>query len=194
MSLFTSAVNAFSSQKASKAQKRAADAARGTLEKQYAETRSDFAPERAAGTTALSRLSDAYGFNGDAGRTAATADFRADPGYQYALNQGTEQAQTSAAARGMLGSGGTLKAIQDRGMNLADQGFSNYLSRLRDTVGIGQQAKTTGAQVGAQSAAQQGQYWTDRGNANANSIMAPALGWRQFSQDVASVAGGAFGR
>lgn len=197
MSLFSSVVNAFSSQQASKAQKRAADAALNTQKEQYAETRNDYAPYRAAGTTALSRLSDAYGDNGQAGYDRTVENFRADPGYKYAVQQGTEAVETSRAARGGLFSGGTLKAIQDRGMNLADQGYSNYLSRIRDMVGVGQNAVGQGAQLGAQSAALQGQYMTDKGNANANSIMAPALAWRQFNQDVASglgaLKGGAFG-
>lgn len=197
MSLFTSALNAFSSQKAAKAQKRAADAALGLQKEQYQQARTDLSPYREAGSTALGQLGNLYGLNGAAAQQSGFDQFRADPGYQYAVDQGTQQVQGSAAARGMLQSGGTLKAIQSRAMNLADQGYNTYLGRLQGLAAGGQNAAVQTGQFGQNYANQGGQYYTDRGNANANSIMAPALGWRQFTQDVAKAggafAGGAFG-
>jgi hypothetical protein len=98
----------------------------------------------------------------------------------------------SSAARGGLFSGATAQAIGDRTGQLYLQDFNNYLGRLGGMADAGQNAAAQTGQFGAQAAQQRGQYFTDRGNANANSIMAPALGWQQFSNNV-SKAMGAYG-
>lgn len=52
-----------------------------------------------------------------------------DPGYQFRLNQGLQALQQSAAAQGLLRTGGTLKNIEDYGQNTASQEYQNVYNR-----------------------------------------------------------------
>lgn len=61
----------------------------------------------------------------------AFAAFRATPGYQFGLDEGNKSVQASAAARGGLNSGATLKALTEFGNNYADQqGYTPYMNKL----------------------------------------------------------------
>ena len=51
------------------------------------------------------------------------------PGYQFTLQQGENALQNSAAARGDLLSGNTLKAITDYGQNLANTTYNDVYNR-----------------------------------------------------------------
>lgn len=51
-------------------------------------------------------------------------DFKADPGYQFRLSEGTKAVKRSAAARGNYDSGATMKALTKYGQGLASQEFS----------------------------------------------------------------------
>jgi len=52
-----------------------------------------------------------------------------EPGYQFAANEGRRALEQSAAAKGVLGSGGTLKDINAWGNKFADQNYSNVVNR-----------------------------------------------------------------
>lgn len=56
--------------------------------------------------------------------------FQASPGYQYQFDQGMAAVNALAGARGGLDSGATLQALQDRGTQLANQDFYNYLGNV----------------------------------------------------------------
>lgn len=61
----------------------------------------------------------------------AFAMFRNTPGYQFGLDEGAKTVQASAAARGGLNSGATLKALTKFGNDYADQqGYTPYMNRL----------------------------------------------------------------
>lgn len=77
------------------------------------------------------------------------ADFNADPGYNFRLAEGQKAIDRSAAARGGLFSGGTLKATDQYNQNFASNEFTNAYNRyqqnrqtkfneLATTAGIGQ--------------------------------------------------------
>ena len=55
--------------------------------------------------------------------------FQADPGYNFRRAEGLKGLERSAAARGLLQSGGTLKGIQQYGQNLASSEYENAFSR-----------------------------------------------------------------
>lgn len=57
----------------------------------------------------------------------------ADPGYQFALQEGNRAMQQSAAARGVLRTGGTLKDLINYGQAAAGQQYENVYRRARDT-------------------------------------------------------------
>lgn len=52
-----------------------------------------------------------------------------DPGYQFRLKEGLGAIERSAAARGTLGTGGTLKDLMDYGQGLASQEYGNAFNR-----------------------------------------------------------------
>lgn len=81
---------------------------------------------------------------------AGFTGFQQSPGYQFAMQQGMDAAQSSAAAGGGLNSGRTLRDLNAFGQGLANQEYQTYLNRLQ---GIGQQGQSAAGMQGA--AAQQ---------------------------------------
>jgi hypothetical protein len=79
---------------------------------------------------ATSLALDALGVNGSEGNTRATDAFKAAPGYQYSVDQATDQASRKAASLGIAGSGNTLSGIEEKANNLADQGYNDWLKSL----------------------------------------------------------------
>ena len=55
--------------------------------------------------------------------------FNADPGYQFRMSEGLKALERSAAARGILSSGQTLKDITRFGQDTASQEYQNAFSR-----------------------------------------------------------------
>lgn len=71
---------------------------------------------------------------------AALQTYRGSTGYQDLLNTGLGAVNAGAYARGMGDSGATLKALQDRGMNIANQNTQQYLSNLNGLIQTGNSA------------------------------------------------------
>ena len=197
MSLFSSILGAFSSQQAAKAQKRAADAANATVKEQYQQTRADLAPYRDTGAAALGQYSSLLGMNGKDRQASALTQYTESPYLAQLVKNTGNAVDASHAARGGLFSGSTAQAIGDRTGQLYLSDYNNYLQRIGGMTDMGQNAATFGGQLGAQAAQQRAGYIQDHGNANANSIMAPYLGWKDFtnnaSKAVGAFTGGAFG-
>jgi hypothetical protein len=130
-------------------------------------------PFRQGGMTAQSRIFELLGLQdpnaraaaapsadfGKYGRDFGTADFEADPGYAFRQSEGMKALERSAAARGNLLSGSTMKGIQRFGQDLASQEYtnafnryqvnrSNQLNPLQSLMGAGQSA--TNVQTGVQ--------------------------------------------
>ena len=115
-------------------------AATAAQQNAYNEYASNEAPFMTTGTSALSAQANADGLNGAAGNATALADFQASPGYAYDLQQGLSAIDNGAASTGTLRSGNTIRAEQTLGNNLADQDFSQYVSRLSGLSTLGQTA------------------------------------------------------
>jgi hypothetical protein len=174
----------------------AANNATDNTRPQFEETRADYAPWRDAGKLALSQQTDLLGLNGADKQTNAFTQFRADPGYNYTVDQAVQGVDRSAAARGLLTSGATIKAIQDRAANLADQGYGNYFNRLAGVAGTGQTATAGTATAGANAAANEGNSMLAAGNARASGYNGVASSLNQglnnyFSYNGAGGGGGA---
>lgn len=73
---------------------------------------------------------DASGAAGQEGNDRATANFRAGPGYKFAVDESTDQAARAAAAAGMAASGNTMQAVSDRAGHMADQEYQQYVQNL----------------------------------------------------------------
>lgn len=81
------------------------------------------------GTTALGNL---LGLNGASGNASATQQLQNTPGYQFALDQGTQNYLRNQSATGQLASGATDVGLQSLGQNTATQAaYQPYLSALQ---------------------------------------------------------------
>jgi len=124
---------------------------------------------------------------GDLNRNFSMADYQADPGYKFRLDQGTQALERSAAARGGLLSGGTLKDLTDYQQGSASQEYGNAFNRfnteqdkrfnrLASLAGVGQTATNTINNIGTQTAQNIGQTQQSIGNARASGYVGAANG------------------
>jgi hypothetical protein len=158
------------------------------------------APFREAGINALNKLvplTEYQNFGMD--------QFQQDPGYAFRMSEGMKGLERSAAARGGLLSGGTLKGIQRYGQDLASQEFQNAFNRygiererrmapLQSLAGVGQ---TTSQQLGAagtQFANTMGNIGMNQANVQGNAAMARASAYGNTLNQLSGLAGGYFGR
>lgn len=118
----------------------------------YDKTAATYAPDITYGNRASDAISNLLGI-GNGGTAAATQaqqdafkNWRDSTGYQFNLNQGLNAINSNAYAQGAGNSGATMKALQDRGNQVADTYFGNYLSQLGGQQAVGMQAK--GAMAG----------------------------------------------
>lgn len=91
--------------------------------------------------------------------------FQKTPGYQFALDQGMDAIENSAAARGNALSGATLRSGARFGQGLANQEYNTYLNRLTGGAATGQAAASNLANAGANFAAGSGNALANLGNA-----------------------------
>ncbi len=83
------------------------------------------------GADANSTMAAALGLGGDpAAATGAFNNYLGSTGYNFDLDSGSRAITGSAAARGLLGSGATSKALTKFGTNLGQQYFQNWLGNL----------------------------------------------------------------
>ena len=114
----------------------AADVQRQMFEKQVELQK----PFREAGIAGQNRLLEYLGIGGAATAPGygkyATAEFtpekfKADPGYAFRMSEGMKALERSAASRGGLLSGATLRATQRYGQDLASQEYMNAFNRYQ---------------------------------------------------------------
>jgi len=120
--------------------------------------------------------------------------FRNTPGYQFGLDEGAKTVQASAAARGGLNSGATLKALTKFGNDYADQqGYTPYMNRLASLSGMAQTSTNTTGQLGANVANQIGQNTMAAGDARAQGIYGSANAWSNYANSMTKAAGNMYG-
>jgi hypothetical protein len=180
-------VTSDASRQAAKSQAGAVSNAADLQWQQYLQNREDQTPWRQAGSTAIGQLSDLTSANGQLGPNSHFTynDLYADPSYGFRLNQGMLALQRSAAAKGGLLSGGTLKGLTDYAQNAASQEYSNAygrwnndqtntFNRLASIAGLGQTSTANSAQAGNQSMGNITNLLTQGANAQAAGIMGQA--------------------
>lgn len=116
------------------------------FEEGYGDT---FDASTARATTAANLYADALGVNGADGNARAQDAFQVGPGYQFAVDQGLEAVQRSAAAGGMLASGNTLDAALRNAQGYASQEYNNWLAGLSPFVGAEQAGLENRAGLGS---------------------------------------------
>ncbi len=172
-------IAANASQNASSSQTGAADRATGVQSAEYQQTRKDQAPWREAGEGALGKINANMD---DYTKNFSMADFQKDPGYQFRMDEGNKAIERSAAAKGGLNSGGTMKALTRYSQGVASDEYqsaynrfntdrSNSFNRLASLAGIGQTANNAIGQSGQNMANNVSQNIIGAGNANAAAQM-----------------------
>lgn len=154
----------------------------------YLTTGAGAAPSKAfidAGTSALGTVGAAQGAQkqllglapmGD-GTANAFNNYLKSTGYNFQLKQGTDAIASNAAAKGLLNSGGTGKALEEYGQGLGANYFNNYLGQVgslnnqaQNTATSGQNQLTTIANAGTGAGSTAAQYTAAGGNAIANGV------------------------
>lgn len=111
-----------------------------------------YQPYQAAGVGATNRLAQLYGAGGEYTQMPTLDQLQMDPSYAFREQQGMKALQQSAAARGGLLSGSTLKGIQNYGQGLASTEYGNAYNRFmanREAVARGLGALAGGGMTAA---------------------------------------------
>ena len=177
----------------------ATDRATALQQSQYDQTRADLAPYRAAGTNALAQLTAGTAPGGQFTKSFGMSDFEQDPGYGFRMSEGLKALDRSAAARGGLLSGATLKGAQRYGQDLGSQEYqnafnryqtnrSNLLNPLQSLAGIGQTSTNQGISAGQNYATNVGNLGMNAAGTQANAGLTAA----QANQSAYGNVGNAF--
>lgn len=188
----------YSSSKAADAQKAGIDASAAVQREMFDKQTALQEPFRQGGMTAQNQLMTLLGLNpgadsgvtvnpndpnfGKYSRDFSMADYQADPGYAFRLSEGMKGLQNSAAAKGLLSSGSTLKGITDYGQGMASQEYGNAYNRyqtnranqlnpLQSLMGSGQTAANTLTNAAGNLGQGLGQAAAATGAANASAYM-----------------------
>lgn len=130
---------------------------------------SAYAPSIKSGNDATMSLSALLGLGGDtAGQMAAFDQYKDGAGFNFMMDQGTRAIEGSAAGRGMLNSGNTLKALQSFGMGAGQQYFQQYLQDLFKM--------QSGGLAGGNLVANTGQYSKSTGTSSQSGGIGQTLG------------------
>jgi len=148
-------------------------------------------PFRQTGLTAQNRMLTLLGLGEDRAapdfgkyaRDFGMGDFQADPGYGFRLSEGMKALERSAAARGGLLSGATLKGITRFGQDTASNEYlnafnryqtnrSNQLNPLQSLMGAGQTSTNALSSAAQQTGAGMGNTYMGMGQGLATAQMA----------------------
>ena len=188
MSLFSAAANIYGANKSADAMADAIEQATALQERQMRLAKQQFTPYAQAGTEALGQ------YQGNIGKQPTyqntLANLVNDPGYQFRLQQGQQTLENSAAARGNLLSGATLKDLTGYAQGMASQegqaaysrdfnAFNNTQNQLANLmqqgfnasgqiVGSGQQGTNNLANLALMGGQSQGNMYMGRANALAD--------------------------
>ncbi len=177
----SSLIGASASKSAAGTQAAAADRAAQLQNEQYYQTREDQMPWLKAGEQALNKLvplATEY-------TPFGMSQFQADPGYGFRMSEGMKALERSAAARGGLLSGATLKGIQRFGQDLGSQEYQNAFNRyqteraarlqpLQSLAGVGQTTAQQLGQAGQTMASNVGEALTSGAAARASGYVGGA--------------------
>jgi len=179
--------------KASRAQVQASKDANAAQERMFAEQNRLQEPFRQGGLTAQNEIMQLLGIGGDEnaagygslGKSFGMSDFEQDPGYGFRQAEGMKALERSAAARGNLLSGSTLKGVQRFGQDLASQEYqnafnryqvnrSNKLNPLQSLMGSGQSATNVMTNAAGQMGQNQANNLYNAGQARASGYVGSA--------------------
>lgn len=125
--------------------------------------------------------------------------FQADPGYQFRMSEGLKALERSAASRGILQSGGTLKDITRFGQDAASQEYQNAFQRylterqaklqpLEYRIGLGQAAASGQAANVGSTATNVGGLTTSLGDIRSAGIMGQSNAYNNMLSNISGLA------
>lgn len=176
----SSLIGASASRSAAGAQAAAADRAAEGQERMFERQVELSEPWRKAGEQALNKLIPLTDYT-----PFSMAQFQADPGYGFRMSEGMKALERSAAARGGLLSGATMKGIQRFGQDLGSQEYQNAFNRyqteraarlqpLQSLAGVGQTTAQQIGEAGMRTAANVGETLTSGAAARASGYVGGA--------------------
>jgi hypothetical protein len=162
-----------SGDKAAIAQQKALGDANRMAKNTYDQTQGELSPYKEVGIRGLVGMQA-----GDLHKNFGAEDFQKDPGYDFRMSEGMKALERSAAARGGLNSGATLKALTKYGQDFAANEYqnaynrfsndaSNRFNRMSQLAGMGQNAQNVSAQLGQNYSQYAGNNLIGQGNASA---------------------------
>lgn len=158
------------SSQAGAAQAAAAQQAADLQWREFQQIQANLAPWVTQGTGAINYLGGILNIPGSTPVDPTNA-LRSTPGYNWAMGQGVDASQRSAAARGGLLSTPEQKSLTTFGQGLADTTYQNYLNNLFNVSGSGLNAASMTGQAGMNYANQAGMDYMAAGNAQAQALM-----------------------
>lgn len=128
-------------------------------------------------------------------------DFQADPGYAFRLSEGMKALDRSAAARGGLLSGATLKGAERYGQDMASQEYQNAFNRyqtnqankynrLSNIAGLGQTANNALQSAGSNYASNSGNLAMTNAANQGNALLAAGNARSSAYQGLGNAIGG----
>lgn len=180
------------SHRAADAQVQASDNANQTQWDMFNRNKADLQPWMQSGGQGLNALMQYLGVgpngmnpNAPGVKPFGMADFQADPGYQFRLNEGENAILNKRSALGGVMSGGTLKDLANYGQGMASQEYgnaynryvgnqNNIYNRLNSLSATGVNAAGSIAGLGAGTANQVSANQLGAGNAQAAGIVGGA--------------------
>jgi hypothetical protein len=153
------------------------------------------APFREAGVNALNKLVPLTDY-----KNFGMSEFQQDPGYAFRMSEGMKGLERSAAARGGLLSGATLKGIQRYGQDLASQEYQNAFNRygiererrlgpLQSLAGVGQTTSQQLGEAGTGFANTMGNIGMNQANVQGNATMARASAYGNTLNQLSNIGG-----
>ena len=157
-------------------------------QRQYDQTRADYAPWREAGARALANYETAI----SAPTTAA--DVMADPGYQFGLQQGQRALDSKFSAAGGRVSGAAMKQASRYSTDYASTKYNEVyqraqdrLNRLASLANLGQTATSGSAAAGASSANAISSALTSGADTSAAARLAQGNIWTSTGNNIAAI-------
>jgi len=207
-SLVGGAISAYGASRAARTQAQAAQQGLDAQERMFQRQVELQEPFRQTGLTAQNQLLTLLGMpGGEAGsaeygmatRPFGMADFQADPGYAFRLQEGLQALERSAAARGGLMSGATGKALTRYGQEAASQEYMNAFNRyqaeraarlnpLQALLGQGQSAANTLTGAAGQMGQNLMQGYGNLGQARASAYVGGTQALQQGLQGLSGAA------
>lgn len=167
-------------------------------QEQYAQIMKEKGYSPAGGGQGVGASSGFQGNPNDFGsfsRSFGMSDFQADPGYQFRMDEAMKALNRSAASRGQLFSGGTLKDLQGYSQGLASQEYGNAYNRFNNDrsqrfnqlaalAGIGQTANGQLMQGGMNAVNNMSNAALQAGNAASAGAAAQGNIWGNFANNM----------